>query len=53
MLTEQEIAKINEILSQKRDVEIQCRSSGIAIISVRKDVKYLKNKSGKAEEKCL
>ena len=49
MLTEQEIAKINEILSQKRDVEIQCRSSGIAIISVRKDVKYLKNKSGKEE----
>lgn len=41
MLTEREIAAINEILEKKHDVEIQCRSSGIAIISVRKDIKYL------------
>ena len=50
MLTEQEIAKINEILAQKRDVEIQCRNNGIAIISVRKDIKYLnKTKTEKSE----
>ncbi len=51
MLTEQEIAKINEILAQKRDVEIQNRKSGIAIISVRKDVKYIESQAQKGEEK--
>ena len=49
MLTEREIAVINEILEKKHDVEIQCRNSGIAIISVRKDIKHLKPKEKKGE----
>lgn len=51
MLTPQEISQINEILEKKQDVEIQNRKSGIAIISVRKDVKYIESKAKKGEEK--
>ena len=41
MLTENEINTINKILDKKQDVEIQIRKNGIAIISVKKDVKYI------------
>ena len=47
MLTEEEISMINELLSQKRDIEIQYRNNGIAILSVRKDIKYLSSKAHK------
>lgn len=41
MLTENEIIEINKILAKKQDVEIQIRKNKIAIISVKKDVKYI------------
>lgn len=53
MLTEREIAIINEILEKKHDVEIQFRNSGIAIISVRKDVKYIESKAKKKDVKYI
>ncbi len=45
MLTENEIHKINEILAKKQDVEIQIRKDGIAIISVKKETKYIAGKN--------
>ena len=52
MLSEQEIAVINELLNKKNDVEIQVRSNGIAILSIRKDIKYSETKAKKTREKA-
>lgn len=52
MLSEQEIAVINELLNKKNDVEIQVRSNGIAILSIRKDIKYSEAKAKKTREKA-
>ena len=52
MLSEQEIAVINELLNKTNDVEIQVRSNGIAILSIRKDIKYSEAKAKKTREKA-
>lgn len=52
MLSEQEIAVINELLNKKNDVEIQVRNNGIAILSIRKDIKYSEAKAKKTREKA-
>lgn len=52
MLSEQEIAVINELLNKKNDVEIQVRSNGIAILSIRKDIKYSEAKAKETREKA-
>lgn len=52
MLSEQEIAVINELLNKKNDVEIQVRSNGIAILSIKKDITYSEAKAKKTREKA-
>jgi len=52
MLSEQEIAVINELLNKKNDVEIQVRSNGIAILSIKKDIKYSEAKAKETREKA-
>lgn len=52
MLTEQEIAKINEILENKKDVdiEIQHRKSGLVILETERRICY-RQEDKKAERK--
>lgn len=52
LLSEQEIAVINELLNKKNDVEIQVRNNGIAILSIRKDIKYSEAKAKETREKA-
>ena len=50
MLTEQEVSVIEKIIENGHDVEIQKRKNGIAILSVRKDIKYIEAKGKKVTD---